>query len=217
MFIGHFALSFAAKKAAPKVSLATLFLATQFVDFLWPFLLLSNLEKVAIVPGYTETNPLEFLYFPYTHSLLMSIVWGAVVGIMYWLFKKDMRGAVVVGLCVLSHWFFDLIVHTEDLPLTPFSDYKMGFGLWNHVAITLAVETILFFIGVYVYATFTKAKNKVGKWAFWGLVVCLILFNFSNTFGPAPTSVMMLAVSCIILMGVIISLAYWVDKNREVA
>jgi hypothetical protein len=217
MFIGHFGISFAAKKVAPKVSLTTLFLATQFVDFLWPFLLLLNIEKVAIVPGYTEANPLEFLYFPYTHSLLMGIVWGAVVGTIYWVFKKDKRDAVVVALCVLSHWFLDLIVHTADLPLTPFGDYKMGLGLWNHVAMTLTIETVLFLIGVYVYATFTKAKNKVGNWAFWGLVVFLLLFNFSNTFGPAPDSVMMLVVSFAILMGVILSLSYWVDKNREVA
>ena len=216
MFIGHFAVSFAAKKAAPKVSLAILFLATQFVDFLWPFLLLTNVEKVAIVPGHTEANALEFLYYPYTHSLLMGLVWGAVVGAIYWLVKKDGRGAMVIGICVLSHWFLDLIVHTVDLPLA-FGDYKMGFGLWNSVIMTMTVETILFLIGVYIYATFTKPKNKVGKWAFWGLVAFLILFNVSNTFSPPPASIIMLATSLVILMAVIIGLAYWVDRNREVA
>jgi membrane-bound metal-dependent hydrolase YbcI (DUF457 family) len=215
MFIGHFAVSFAAKKAAPKVSLATLFLATQFVDFLWPFLLLMNVEKVAIVPGHTEANALEFLYYPYTHSLLMGIVWGAVVGGIYWLVRKDSRGAIVIALCVLSHWFLDLIVHTVDLPLA-FGDYKMGFGLWNHVMMTLIVETVIFIIGVGIYAACTKPKNKVGKWAFWGFVGFLILFNVSNTFGPPPASITMLAWSLIILMVVIIALAYWVDKNREV-
>ena len=216
MFIGHFAVSFAAKKAAPKVSLAILFLATQFVDFLWPFFLLMNVEKVAIVPGHTEANALEFLYYPYTHSLLMGIVWGAVAGAIYWLVKKDGRGAMVIGICVLSHWFLDLIVHTVDLPLA-FGDYKMGFGLWNSVIMTMTVETILFIIGVYIYATFTKPKNKVGKWAFWGLVAFLILFNVSNTFSPPPASIIMLATSLVILMAVIIGLAYWVDRNREVA
>jgi membrane-bound metal-dependent hydrolase YbcI (DUF457 family) len=215
MFIGHFAVSLAAKKAAPKVSLATLFLATQFVDFLWPFLLLMNVERVAIVPGHTESNALEFLYYPYTHSLLMGIVWGVVVGVIYWLIKKDNRGAMVIGLCILSHWFLDLIVHTVDLPLA-FGDYKMGFGLWNNVMMTLIIETLLFITGVYIYATFTRPKNKVGKWAFWGFIVFLFLFNVSNTFGPAPSSIMMLASLLIILMVVIIALAYWVDKNREV-
>src|SRR4051812_44304548 len=105
MFIGHFGLSFAAKKAAPKVSLGVLFIATQFVDILWPLLLVFHIEKVAIVPGYTKMNAFDFLCFPYTHSLLMGLVWGIVVGVVYWLFKKDSRGALVIGICVLSHWF----------------------------------------------------------------------------------------------------------------
>jgi hypothetical protein len=218
MFIGHFGLSLAAKKAAPKVSLATLFIATQFVDLLWPFLLIFHVEKVAVVPGYTKTNAFEFLYFPYTHSLLMGVVWGAVIGGIYWLFKRDARGALVIALCVVSHWFFDLIVHTADLPLTPFGDYKVGFGLWNHVAFTLIIEFAIFFAGTYIYATFTKAKNKIGKWMLWTLIILLALVQLANTFGPAPgNSLMTLFVSFITLMAIIIALAYWVDRNRAIA
>lgn len=218
MFIGHFGLSFAAKKAAPKVSLAILFIATQFVDILWPFLLLFHVEKVAVVPGYTKTNAFEFLYYPYTHSLFMGVVWGIVVGGIYWLFKRDTRGTIVIGLCVLSHWFLDLIVHTTDLPLTPFGDYKAGFGLWNHPAVTLIIELAIFLAGIYIYVSFTKAKNKVGKWALWTLAFLLVLVQLSNTFGPVPSdSIMNLFVSFITLMVIIIGLAYWVNRNREIA
>ncbi|PZR07141.1 MAG: hypothetical protein DI539_23970 [Flavobacterium psychrophilum] len=216
MFIGHFGLSLAAKKAAPRVSLATLFIATQFVDILWPFLLVFNIEKVAVTPGYTKMNALEFIHYPYTHSLLMGIVWGLVLGAIYWLIKRDVRGAIVIGVCVLSHWFFDLIVHVADLPLTPFTDYKVGLGLWNHVAITLLIETALFLGGTYIYTTITKAKNKIGKWALVSLVILLFLVTLSNTFGPPPPdSVMTLFVSFMILMAIIIGLAYWVDRSRE--
>lgn len=218
MFIGHFGLSFAAKKAAPKVSLAILFIATQFVDILWPFLLLFHVEKVAVVPGYTKTNAFEFLYYPYTHSLFMGVVWGIVVGSIYWLFKRDTRGTIVIGLCVLSHWFLDLIVHTTDLPLTPFGDYKVGFGLWNHPAVTLIIELAIFLAGIYVYVSFTKAKNKAGKWALWTLAFLLVLVQLLNTFGPVPSdSIMNLFVSFITLMVIIIGLAYWVSRNREIA
>jgi hypothetical protein len=218
MFIGHFGLSLAAKKVAPKVSLGTLFIATQFADILWPLLLLFHVEKMAVVPGYTKTNAFEFLYYPYTHSLLMGLVWGIVVGGIYWLFKRDTRGTLVIGFCVLSHWFLDLIVHTTDLPLTPFGDYKVGFGLWNYVAATLIVEFAIFLTGTYIYATFTKAKNKIGSWAFWTLVVVLILFQLANTFGPAPSdSVVNLFVSFTSLVAIIVGLAYWVDRNRELA
>jgi hypothetical protein len=218
MFIGHFGLSFVAKKVAPKVSLGTLFIATQFVDLLWPFLLVFHVEKFAVVPGYTKTNPLDFLYFPYTHSLLMGVVWGLVVGGIYWLFKRDTRGTFIIALCVLSHWFLDLIVHTTDLPLTPFGDYKVGFGLWNHVAITLIVEFTIFSIGIYDYLICTKAKNKIGKWMLWILSALLLLVQVGNTFGPAPSdSVTHLFISFTTLMAIIIALAYWVDRNREVA
>ncbi|MGI4751621.1 MAG: metal-dependent hydrolase [Janthinobacterium lividum] len=218
MFIGHFGLSFAAKKVAPQVGLGTLFIATQFADLLWPFLLVLGVEKVAIVPGYTKTNAFDFLFFPYTHSLLMGFAWGALLGSVYWLFKRDSRGAVVIGLCVLSHWFLDLVVHVADLPLTPFSGYKVGLGLWNQVLITLTIEAILFFTGAYIYGTFTKARNKTGKWAFWVLVILLFLLQLSNTFGPTPPdSVSILFFSFEILTAVIVLLAHWVDKNRGLA
>jgi hypothetical protein len=218
MFIGHFGLSFAAKKAAPNVSLGTLFIATQFVDILWPFLLVFNVEKVAVVPGHTKTNAFDFLYFPYTHSLLMGMVWGMVAATIYWLFKKDKRGAIVIGLCVLSHWFLDLVVHVDDLPLTPFDKYKMGFGLWNHVALTLIIEVLLLLIGTYIYTSFTKARNRVGKWVLWVLVLLLLVAQFSNTFAPPPSGpVVNLLFSFMIMMTIIISLAYWVDKNRALA
>jgi hypothetical protein len=218
MFIGHFGLSLVAKKAAPKVSLGTLFIATQFVDLLWPFLLVFHVEKFAVVPGYTKTNPLDFLYFPYTHSLFMGAVWGLVVGGLYWLFKRDTRGMIVIGLCVLSHWFLDLIVHTTDLPLTPFGDYKVGFGLWNQVAITLIVEFALFSIGMYDYVSCTRAKNKIGKWMLWVLAALLVVVQIGNTLGPAPSdSVIKLFVSFTPLMTIIITIAYWVDRNRQVA
>jgi len=216
MFIGHFGLSFAAKKAAPKVALGTLFIATQFVDILWPLLLVLHVEKVAITPGYTKTNPFEFLYYPYTHSLLMGMVWGIVVGGIYWLFKRDKRGSIVVGLCVLSHWFFDLIVHVADLPLTPFGSDKVGLGLWNHVVLTQVLETVLFLAGTYIYSALTKASNSRGSWGFWVLAILLLLLHFANTFGPTPPdSPMIVFVSSTVMMTILVSLAYWVDRNRE--
>ena len=148
----------------------------------------------------------------------MGLVWGLVAGALYWLFKRDTRSAVVVGVCVLSHWFLDLIVHVTDLPLSPFGNYKVGLGLWNYVALTLILESALFFGGLYIYTTFTKAKNKIGKWALGGLVTLLAVFQLSNTFGPTPPdNVMMLFWSFMIMMAIINGLAYWVDSNREIA
>ena len=57
MFIGHFAVGMAAKSQAPKTSLATFFVAAQFLDLLWPLLLLLGAEHVDVVPGITAFSP----------------------------------------------------------------------------------------------------------------------------------------------------------------
>src|SRR6266480_4294208 len=71
MFVGHYGVSFAAKKAEPAIPLWVLFIAVQLLDFLWaPFVLL-GIEKVRIVPGFTASNPLDLYYMPYTLGLVM--------------------------------------------------------------------------------------------------------------------------------------------------
>jgi len=216
MFIEHFGLSFGSKKIAPQVSLGTMLIATQFVDILWPFFLVAGAEQMAVVPGYTAYGPFEFVHYPYTHSLFMNVVWGLVAGAVYGLIKKDWKGALIVGLGVLSHWFLDLIVHIPDLPWSPWGQSKVGFGLWNHVAATWIIESIIFFGGVYFYTSATKAKNNKGRWGLWTLVTLLFLFAVSSFFSPPPSgSLVTLLISMCILMGVIVALGYWVDSNRE--
>jgi len=75
MFIGHFAVAFAAKRAVPTVSLGTLFVACELVDLLWPIFVLLGIETVAITPGITAFTPLDFVSYPWTHSLLMCSLW----------------------------------------------------------------------------------------------------------------------------------------------
>ena len=93
MFIGHFGLGFAAKRAAPGVSLAILFLAAQFADTLWPFLVAAGVEQVRIDPGHTAVTPLDFVSYPWSHSLLMLAVWGVLLG---WMFRTVDRRAFAV-------------------------------------------------------------------------------------------------------------------------
>ena len=215
MFIGHYGLALATKKIAPKVSLVMLFIAVEFVDILWPLLLLLNVEQVKIQPGFTEVTPFEFVHYPYTHSLLMGLVWGLIVGGAFWLLKKDLRSAVIVGLAVLSHWFLDFVVHMPDLPLTPFGDQKFGMGLWNYKMATVAIESLIFFGGVYIYANATKAISKAGNWGLWIMTGFFVLANAYNMFGPPPeNSIIMLFVSFVVLQAIVLSLAYWVDRNR---
>ncbi len=214
MVIGHFGFGLGAKKFAPKLSLGTIFIAVQFADLLWPFLLLLDIEKVAPQPGNSKF-PFNFIYYPFSHSLFMLAVWGALFGFIYWLIKKDFRSALVLGICVLSHWVLDLVVHHPDLPLFLGDSEKAGLGLWNWPVLTAIVEGILFVVGLMFYLQTTKAKNGAGKWGLWTLVVLLVLGHIAGKFSPVPTSVHALGWAAQ-YQWIYILLAYWVDANRIV-
>src|SRR5436853_2354396 len=109
MFIGHFGVAFAAKRVAPQVSVGTTILAACFLDALWPILLLAGIERVEIVPGITRITPLDFVYYPWSHSLVAALVWGLLFAAAYWLLRRNARNASWLGLLVVSHWVLDWI------------------------------------------------------------------------------------------------------------
>ena len=213
MVIGHFGFGLGAKKFAPKVSLGILFMAVQWADLLWPVLLLLGIEHVGLQPG-NHKFPLDFTDYPVTHSLLMGIVWGFCFGLIYWLVKKDIRSAVVVGICVVSHWVLDLIVHNSDLPIFPGSAFKVGLGLWNWPVLTAIIEFFLFAIGLIFYIRTTQAKNATEKWSLWLLAVLLVVNHIAGLLSPLPTSVNALGWAAQ-YQWIFIIMGYWVDKNRK--
>lgn len=215
MFIGHFAVGMAAKSAKPSLSLGTYFLAAQFVDLLWPTLLLFNVEQVIIEPGITAMTPLNFIHYPITHSLVMAIVWAlAGFGLVY-LFKKDTTAGILVGLCVASHWLLDFFTHRPDLPLTLSETTKVGLGLWNYRTATFLVESSLFAFGIFLYVKKTNAIDKIGKYGFWSMIVFLATISISNMVGPPPPNVGAIAWAGH-LQWLIVLWAYWADGHRKV-
>lgn len=214
MFIGHFAAGFAARKLAPRPSLGTLFLAAQFIDLLWPTLLLLGLEHVRIMPGATAVAPLLFESYPISHSLLMVVLWGAGFGAVHFALKREARSAIVLGLLVVSHWVLDFITHQPDLPLMPGGGPKVGLNLWASLPLSLAVESVLFFGGVWIYARATEAVDKTGRWAFLGLVVFLYVMHIANIFGAPPPNVTALAWFSQ-LQWLLVIWGYWIDRHRR--
>ena len=213
MFVGHFGVGFAAKTAARSVSLGTLFLAAQFVDLLWPVLLLTGLETVEVEPGITAATPLDFISYPWSHSLLMALIWGLLFMAIHFALKNGRKAALVAGLLVVSHWFLDLIVHRPDLPLTPWSEERFGLGLWHSTPLTLLVELGIFGAGVFIYARATTARDRIGRWGLWSLVTFLLVIEVSNLLGPPPPSS-----EAIALVGhaqwLLILWGYWIDRHR---
>jgi hypothetical protein len=195
--------------------LGTLFLATQFVDLLWPLLLLLGWERVLIEPGNTVVTPLNFTHYPFSHGLLSVLIWGMVIGGIYWVIKKDLKTALWLGLLVVGHWILDLITRRPDLPLLPGIDIKVGLGLWNSLIGTILVEGGLFVFGVYYYIKSTQAKNKIGLWTLWGLVAFLVMIYVGNLFGPPPPTVKPIAYLGL-FQWLLVIWAYWIDHNRMV-
>ena len=212
MFLGHYGLAFAAKRAAPQTSLGALTLAAQFLDELWPILLLMGVEHVKIVPGLMAASPLDFTDYPISHSLLMAIVWGGVVGGIYFLLKRYGQGAWIMGLLVLSHWFLDLPMHRPDLPLYPGSATRLGFGLWNSIAATYVIEVGLYAIGIAIYVRTTRAKDRIGSWGLWVFVIALLAIFVSSN-GPPPPSEKALAWTALGIW-LFVPIAWWIDRHR---
>ena len=214
MFIGHFGVGFGSKAAAPRVSLGTLILAAQFVDLLWPIFLLLGLESVRIDPGNTAVTPLDFVAYPFTHSLLTGLGWGLLLGLAYFALRRSGRAAFVVGVAVVSHWVLDWISHRPDMPLYP-GGPKVGLGLWNSVAGTVAVEAAIFIVGVALYLQVTRARDRIGHWALWSLVALLALSYAASLTSPPPPSSRALA-----WFGLgawlFVPWGYWIDRHREV-
>jgi hypothetical protein len=215
MFIGHFAVAFAAKRAAPRTSLGVTFIAAQLVDLLWPIFLLLGWEQVRITHNANPFLTLDFTHYPWSHSLLMGIVWGVVLGGLYFAITRYSRGALGVALLVPSHWVLVLSVHGRDLPLYPGGVARVGFGLWNSPSLTLLVEGVVFLAGVIAYSRATRPLDRRGRYGFWGLAAFLVVLYLVSSYSPPPPSTTALAWAA--LIGWPLTLwPWWVDRHREV-
>jgi membrane-bound metal-dependent hydrolase YbcI (DUF457 family) len=213
VFIGHFAVGFASKRAAPRASLGVLVAAPLFLDLLWPIFLIAGVESVRIEPGNTVVTPLDLHDYPWSHSLLTSLAWSAVFAAGFWAATRYARGAVVLAVGVFSHFVLDFVAHRPDMPLYPGSPISVGLGLWNSLPATLAVELALFVIAVAIYARTTRAINRRGAVALWTLVGFLLLCYAANMFGPPPPSVDVIKYGG--LTGwMFVPWAWWIDRNR---
>lgn len=215
MFIGHFGLGLAAKKIDNKPSLGTMFFASQFIDLLWPIFLLIGLEKVLIEPGNTAFTPLNFIHYPLSHSFIAVFCWATIFGAVYFFFKRNLKSSLLLGVLVMSHWVLDFVTHRPDLPIFLEDGIKVGLGLWNSIVLTIIVEGLIFFTGVYLYLKVTKAKNKKAQVGFWSLLIFLCIIYLLNIFGSPPPSEKAIGFVGMSLW-LLVAWGYWIDKNRSV-
>jgi hypothetical protein len=212
VFLGHYGVAFAAKRLAPRTSLGTTVFAAQFLDELWPILLLLGVERVRIAPE--VAGSLQFVYYPWSHSLAMAIAWSLLIGAAYYALRRYGRAAWIVGGAVLSHWLLDVPVHLADLPLWPGSYVFVGFGLWKSVPATIVIELVFYLGGLAIYLRSTRARDRAGSWGLWAMVIVLAAFYAMSLVSPPPPNEHVLAVMTLGLW-LFIPWGWWVDRHRE--
>ena len=218
MFVGHYGVSFATKSLQPRVPLWVWFIAVQWMDVVWSFLVLLGVEKLRIVPGFTQANALDLYYMPYTHglpgSIVLSLAFGAVVAFL--IPGNRVTTFLLIAAASFSHWLLDLVVHVPDLPLYDDSA-KVGFGLWRHIALSFPLELIVLGFGAWFYARTTTFTGARGRSLYWGFVVSLAVFQIYANFGPPPSSPEVMAITALFFYALLALVAALVERRVSVS
>jgi hypothetical protein len=188
MFVGHYSVAFAAKSDKNKIPLWVLFIAVQFLDYIWATLVLLGIEKLRVIKGFTAGSMLDSYFHPYSHSLIAAILWSWIAAIVYkpicnWLGLTYTKSAsLIISVAVFSHWILDLIAHPRDLAIYD-NTLKVGFGLWNYRDPEFALEIALLAIGIVLYLA-RNAMPAIRKGAVIAFGVVLIVIQIGDTYVP---------------------------------
>lgn len=217
MFIGHYGPALAAKGFAKSVPLWVLFVAAQWVDFLWAILVIAGVEKVRIIANFFGLSPLDLYYMPYSHGLPSAVLLSLLMGGLVALVAKGDRAVIVLAVAAtaFSHWLLDLVVHRPDLPLV-FDQMKVGLGLWQYPFVSVPVEIGLMFVGLWIYDRAAPAPTRAGTVALWALGFFMAALQVQNTFfnehPPSPEGFAKLSLFGYVLLA---ALAAGVDYLRR--
>jgi membrane-bound metal-dependent hydrolase YbcI (DUF457 family) len=164
---GHFGVALAAKPLTSKTPLWVLLAGSELLDLLSFVLIPAGVERMAAY-AVSWTGGIEVLSkaaIPWSHSLIMSLVWTILAGGVVWLLTRDRRSGLVMGAVVFSHWLLDFLVHTPDLPLLLGGSPEVGLGLWGSgpgLVIAGALEIALLGTGLAIYLRDRK-KRKIDQ------------------------------------------------------
>jgi hypothetical protein len=209
MFFGHLAVGMAAKPVAPKAPLGALLLSATAIDLLWGVFAVTGIETVD-ASGASS--------FPWSHGLFMAVVWSITGAALAFLLSRDRRVSILIGLLVFSHWVLDFISHPmgmgrelpPDLPLLFEGSPKVGLGLYNSVPAALITDFGLFIGGIVIYLVTTRARDHIGTWAFWLMIVFIFLL-------AGAVAVPQLSLLPVFAMILLLPFGNWVDRHRSLA
>jgi hypothetical protein len=188
MFVGHYSVAFAAKTERNRIPLWVLFIAVQFLDYIWATLVLLGVEKLRVIKGFTASSMLDSYFHPYSHSLIAAILWSCVAALIYSAVCSrhgchyGRSAPFIVGVAVFSHWLLDLIAHPRDLAI--YDDaWKVGFGMWRYRDPEFALEIALLACGIALYIA-RNVMPAIRKAAIIGFGICLVIIQIGDTYVP---------------------------------
>jgi hypothetical protein len=225
MFVGHYSVAFAAKTERNRIPLWVLFIAVQFLDYIWATLVLFGIEKLRVIKGFTAGSMLDSYFHPYSHSLITAVIWSAVAAFVYKtvcsrnpfdsaqgrLSHYSKSAPLIIGLAVFSHWLLDLIAHPRDLPIYD-NRLKVGFGMWNYRDTEFALEIALLAGGIALYL----ARNPmpiIRKTAVIAFGLALAVIQIGDTYVPrAPLTAKATAMGVWIFYTLFVLIAFAVER-----
>ena len=188
MFVGHYSVAFAIRTERNNIPLWVLFVAVQFLDYIWATLLLLGIEKLRVIKGFTAGSMLDSYFHPYSHSLIAAVLWSSVAALCYKLLCRwcgygyTKSAALIIGAAVFSHWILDLIAHPRDLPIYD-NTAKVGFGLWNYRDPEFALEIALLALGIALYLG-RNVMPAIRKGAVIAFGTALVVIQIGDTYVP---------------------------------
>ena len=118
MFPGHFAAGLAIKAIEPRAPMLGLMIGVGMLDLLF---------GVGVGLG-VEGGGFSHFITPWSHSLLMALVWSLAYAACF--YRSGYAVVAAMFAAVLSHWILDVLSHAPDMPIWPYSSIELGFGRW---------------------------------------------------------------------------------------
>ena len=188
MFVGHYSVAFACRTERNRIPLWVLFVAVQFLDYIWATLVLLGIEKLRVIKGFTAGSMLDSYFHPYSHSLITAVIWSVVAAFVYktvcsrYSCHYSKSAPLIIGLAVFSHWILDLVAHPRDLAIYD-NTWKVGFGLWNYRDPEFALEIALLAGGIGLYLA-RNAMSAIRKGAVIAFGIVLVIVQIGDTYVP---------------------------------
>jgi hypothetical protein len=217
MFVGHYSVAFAVRSHKNRIPLWVLFIAVQFLDYIWATLVLLGIEKLRVIKGFTAGSMIDSYYHPYSHSLVTALIWSALAALAYkkfWQTRASNFAALLVGLAVFSHWILDFIAHPRDLAIYP-DKLKVGLGLWNYRDLEFGLEVALLAGGIILYLV-RNAIPAARQKAVIGFGLALVIIQIGDTYVPrTPLTDKATAMGVWIFYTLFVIVAYLLERTRR--